>query len=500
MIDFVSENEYCTPLDYANATGAILCAEILQVFGAVTSETLLSNVATEIGRIWRGYRVRRLKFFTRATSQTKVLIGKDELSIPRFFISNSTSDMKPMSRESTKDSGPNGMREHLFTQGFDFTPANYQRRGSAVSFSQYPRAANRASSIPGQYYRMEPSASAKSLPATDMDVKDAAARRIQRAWRYRQRRIEAKFLILMMGPEEASKILEKNFSRQSSVAGTQSSSLLTPQTAGSVSTSSSVLLSRDSVLPTSRANQSRRGSISTMLGRSNLRLNLPNRPIHVSSRRGSFVDAALLGGPGQQHGPGPLQTPSSPTIEIEFMSLKAGPQSFTTQSKASEALAFMSNNETRERKHSRKHRQRRGSIGVEEDLIETPEREASVTRHGLIKKPTVKTGSSVVPIGGRHVDSLTADEIDYFRDVTQEYRSGGDIKDILSQTDRVKGLKKKSTFSKMSVIEAGDDDDQGAAFAPKGSLSISGQALGNTFSSDEMSYFAMMAEEKQREG
>lgn len=509
MIDFVSENEFCTPLDYANATGSLLCAEILLLFGAMTAEALLSKVSTEIGRIWRGYKARKLTNFT---PKSRALVEKDERSLPMFYISNSTSDMKPLSRSSTNGHEeqstrhPNPSLQTLGVPG-DLTAAlmaNRQRRGSSVSMTHF---VGRTSTLTGQYYRHEqPIHSIPALPAPD--VKDEAATKIQRAWRFRQRRIEAKFLVFMMGPEEASKILEKNFARQQSMIsanGSRSSSIGTPQGSGGSASGSSVLLSRDCVLPPTRNHQVRRGSVQTNIGRSNLRLNVQSRPYQLaSSRRGSVTTDSTMGGIFNVHGVGSgpsgmqhgffAQGLASPPTEIEFMSLKTQPHHASSGAKPyqspkqEENLEFRSNQESSAMTKRRISRKK-----TYEGSIETLERESSTyLAKKLTKKKTISSSTKTTVSSTRMGESLTADEIDYFRDVAQEYRSGG-LKELLNRS--------KTTSLKPKVVQAAIREEREQPIEPsKSVISQTDARLGNTFSEDELSYFAMMAEEKQREG
>ena len=519
MIDFVPESDPSTPLDYANAVGAYLCADILLAAGALTAQELLSQSATQISRYWRGYTTRKHISFKSKSPADEIMhrkntdtFSKNLMNLPKVMLDGDDSTqlferMLPLQRMTSgtrsnrsrisvnSEEGPRIPAVRRVSLGGVLPIAPFgARRSSTASFLSYLTTASSQGMI-------QPISSAES-------EKDAAARKIQKVWRTRQRKIEAKFLIQLMGVEEAAKMLEKNFQKENSTS--------TPPI------TSNVPLGRppSKEVPPSLGKQGRRGSAQ---GRGLFAF--PARPPSIHSRRGSFIEpTSTVEKPLQEYISGfvdnilPAEINTKPDADLDFRS------------------GFVKNSTPEQARMKRHANSKKNNAGapqsrelVEHTATDTP-KEARDSSSSSFRQPQ---SSNLIKTSVYSEESLTATEIEYFRNLAHEFRSGGltdsarmdrgktnKIKSTLvdkaiREEDESKVLSRKSSCEKrttglasrhatlekrvpveLALIESADGKNLGASLSPFNKT----QGLsGMTFSPEEMAYFAMEIERRREE-
>jgi hypothetical protein len=274
--------------------------------GGLTAEELLGDCCTTISRIYRGYRVRKKYAFLlpkKSKKSTKAAIPLRKAEMPKFemnvegdgegfhFLLTAVDDTSLSSNSPNSSKFPSSRKALLVVDQGDTQRAGSSRRGSLNPLTMFTnRRPSNASFMSSGLSRSSMALNQISISphTTSESEKEKAVKKIQRAWRFRQRKIEAKFLISMMGPEEASAMLEANFRKQrehveSLNAGPSNAA------AGGVTGNVSHL---DFIHTQGQGNNTlgggnkvgRRGSLSASRV-----LLFPTRPVNLSSRRGSFV-------------------------------------------------------------------------------------------------------------------------------------------------------------------------------------------------------------------
>ena len=196
MIDFVPETAHFTPLDYAYSSGSKSCSDLVSSFGGITSPQLTTRAASLIIRAWRNYKRNKASIQSKKSSRSQRRGSyslKRRLSlvnVPLPIIENVQDSQEPEHEKTT-------VKIMETPTKLDQPSTNNARRFSTS----------------GQPFLL-------ILEETDMLNPESSAGKylavfkIQRAWRRYQLKIETKFLIQLMGPEEASQIVEKLIIKQ----------------------------------------------------------------------------------------------------------------------------------------------------------------------------------------------------------------------------------------------------------------------------------------------
>ena len=553
MIDFVADSDPSTPLDYAIAVGAAICAELVSMAGGLTAVELIDDCCTTISRIFRGYRVRKryhhllskkIKKSKKSNSSKKEERPKFEINVEETGFQFQLTTLEDTSNPYNSDlnSGPQRPLSSKFPSskvamlGVDHSDtrrAGSSRRGSLNPLTMFTnRRPSNASFVSSGLTRSSMALNQVSVPfqTSSESEKEKAAKKIQRAWRLRQRKIEAKFLISMMGPEEASVMLEANFKKQREHIE---------------STTSSAVSGGGTRNPIDAIHAQGHGHINTLGGGNKLGrrgsltasrvLLFPTRPVNLSSRRGSFVHQDSF-----HHGPlfsnKPSPHPPDSTVKNavealeEYVSIGVPRDMEKEYSESgSESASDVQFQSGFRKKSSVK------VIGRQVSRKKNPVENPDLTRVSSLTSKTISStskGNASGSIAGSLDISLTADEISFFRNVAQEYRSGGlkELKQpvLASKTEyRITSTRRKSLSSSSStelevdkadeVNNCRDSDDIlytimshdssgplqrtstiGSKDGPSRLNSLKKQRK-PSLTDEEMSYFLMMETEKRQE-
>ena len=197
MIDFSPDSERCTPLDYALSAGCHESAQFVRKFGGITGIELLKKSIYTIEKCWRDYK-KKITMHSQVNKPAK-MIRRGSL-MRRLSSVQMPAPIIEASQDSIEVSQISDPVPEIPTLMVS-TSVNLNRRHSKVGLI-----ANGRNSFVEQHILMEDEVS--------VSEKISAAYKIQKAWKRYCTRIETRFLIQIMGPEEASLMVEKIIAKE----------------------------------------------------------------------------------------------------------------------------------------------------------------------------------------------------------------------------------------------------------------------------------------------
>lgn len=199
MIDFSPGVEHSTPLDYAYSVGSYESAQLVKKFGGLEAKDLINKSGTIIAKFWRQYKKRT------SSSHLGIKYGREN---------RRGSMMRRMSNVLVPE-----LIIEVMHDSIEFSQTDLTESQGETSESRLPAASNinmnRRHSAVGLVAKRRNSFIDPNLYSEDRgSEKSSAASKIQRAWKRHCWKTETKFLIQLMGPEEASLMVERLIIRE----------------------------------------------------------------------------------------------------------------------------------------------------------------------------------------------------------------------------------------------------------------------------------------------
>jgi hypothetical protein len=189
VIDFSTLTESGTPLDYALSVGSYECALLMRKFGGFDAKELIMKSTATIAKFWRKHK-----------RTTKPQHGKPMKEYHRGPL------MRRLSHVPSAEPIIEVMHDSL-----EFSQIEPEKESNAVADKQ-PKVVQNATNLNRRHSTAGLILRRKSSFLESSDIlsdKIHSATKIQKAWRRYCIKIETKYLIQVMGPEEASQMIAR---------------------------------------------------------------------------------------------------------------------------------------------------------------------------------------------------------------------------------------------------------------------------------------------------